>query len=605
MTDIIDRFAGASPAKGIKNPCRTATTANITLSGEQTVDGIAVVADDRVLVKNQTDQTENGVYTASTGSWARAKDFDGNNDIVQGTLVLVSAGTVAAGQLYQVTTANPITIDTSNIVFAAIAVSTANAILTGLGAMGTGTGIVAQTAAATFAKRTLTGTSNQISVSNGDGVSGNPTFSLDATLVALAALDSTAGVLTQTGADTFVRRTLAAPAAGFTITNPAGTAGNPTFVLADDLAGLEGMSGTGLVVRTGSSTYSQRTLTGTSQQITVTNGDGVSGNPTLTLPSILQFGSSHTLNAGATNSAIIAGDTNAIGSGGDGSVICGGAVNTANALDGFIAGGATNTIASGSVDSTIIGGVNNSISNATDAAIITGSSCTISGAAAECGIYSGSGNSITAASDYAVILGGFSNAISGTGDVAAILSGGSNTISATSHYNIILGGSSNSIVTGATYSSAQGLYAKTSRHGQVSQASGRFTVVGDAQTSVFVMRKQTTDVAPAEMFLDGSALRLTVPTDSTYGFDIMVVARRTNADNESAFYKFEGCIDNNAGTTALVGSVVVATPIEDTAGWACAVTADDTNDALIITVTGENAKTINWVARVSLVEVTG
>ena len=69
---------------------------------------------------------------------------------------------------------------------------------------------------------------------------------LDATLTALAALDSTAGILTVTAADTFARRSLQAPAAGLTITNPSGTAGNPTFVLANDLAGLEGLSGTGL-----------------------------------------------------------------------------------------------------------------------------------------------------------------------------------------------------------------------------------------------------------------------------------------------------------------------------------------------------------------------
>ena len=96
---------------------------------------------------------------------------------------------------------------------------------------------------------------------------------LDATLTALAALDSTAGILTITGADTFVRRTLSAPAAGLTITNPAGTAGNPTFALANDLAALEGLSGTGLGVRTASDTWANRSIAVGSAKLTVSNGD--------------------------------------------------------------------------------------------------------------------------------------------------------------------------------------------------------------------------------------------------------------------------------------------------------------------------------------------
>lgn len=77
----------------------------------------------------------------------------------------------------------------------------------------------------------------------------------DATLTALAAFN-TNGVICQTAADTFAGRTLTAPAAGLTITNPAGIAGNPTFALADDLSALEALSGTNTIYyRSAASTW--------------------------------------------------------------------------------------------------------------------------------------------------------------------------------------------------------------------------------------------------------------------------------------------------------------------------------------------------------------
>lgn len=113
-----DRLYGLVAGAAIKVPCRAATTGNIALSAEQTIDGVAIVTGDRVLVKNQTDQTENGIWIADTGDWERAKDFDGQLDVVQGTLVTVVYGTTQSWSAWRVTTVNPIEIEGSNITFA-------------------------------------------------------------------------------------------------------------------------------------------------------------------------------------------------------------------------------------------------------------------------------------------------------------------------------------------------------------------------------------------------------------------------------------------------------------------------------------------------------
>lgn len=114
---LIDRVDGLSSAAAIKGPCRLATTANISLSGLQTIDGVAVARGDRVLVKDQTAGSENGILIADTGPWRRSKDFNKTKDVVTGTVVLVNDGASASG-FYQVTAANPINIGTDAIAFA-------------------------------------------------------------------------------------------------------------------------------------------------------------------------------------------------------------------------------------------------------------------------------------------------------------------------------------------------------------------------------------------------------------------------------------------------------------------------------------------------------
>jgi len=113
MTTVTDQIVGLNGFTGWKPPVRVATTANITLSGEQTIDGIAVVSGDRVLVKDQTTTTENGIWTCATGAWSRAADFDGARDVVQGTGVLVVSGSTNGLKAFTLTTASPVIASTA------------------------------------------------------------------------------------------------------------------------------------------------------------------------------------------------------------------------------------------------------------------------------------------------------------------------------------------------------------------------------------------------------------------------------------------------------------------------------------------------------------
>lgn len=88
------------PDAVFKRSARAGTTANITLSGTQTIDGIAVVAGDRVLVKNQTTQSANGIYVVAAGAWSRATDADTTSEIA-GAVVNVDSGTVNGGVLFE------------------------------------------------------------------------------------------------------------------------------------------------------------------------------------------------------------------------------------------------------------------------------------------------------------------------------------------------------------------------------------------------------------------------------------------------------------------------------------------------------------------------
>ena len=101
----------------VKQSVRAATTANITLSGTQTVDGVALSVGDRVLVKNQTTGTQNGIYVVGASTWARASDADEPNEVSPGLFLFVEEGTLNADNGYVITSDAPLTVGTDAIVF--------------------------------------------------------------------------------------------------------------------------------------------------------------------------------------------------------------------------------------------------------------------------------------------------------------------------------------------------------------------------------------------------------------------------------------------------------------------------------------------------------
>lgn len=91
LQQLQNALAGLDPKASVK----AATTANITLSGTQTIDGVALAVGERVLVKNQTTSSQNGIYVVASGAWSRATDMDAWSE-VPGATTIVENGTTLA-----------------------------------------------------------------------------------------------------------------------------------------------------------------------------------------------------------------------------------------------------------------------------------------------------------------------------------------------------------------------------------------------------------------------------------------------------------------------------------------------------------------------------
>jgi len=150
---------------------------------------------------------------------------------------------------------------------------------------------------------------------------------------------------------------------------------------------------------------------------------------------------------------------------------------------------------------------------------------------------------------------------------------------------------------------ALGYYAETEREAEIAHNINGADTDQENNITIGGWEGSTANATPAEIFCGGeSNKRFTVRASSVLVFTMLITAR-DNVAGHGAAYKVEGAIKRDAaGNTAMLAAATVTVIHEDDASWDVAVTADDTNEALIITVTGDDTNITQWAARLDGVE---
>jgi hypothetical protein len=134
---------------------------------------------------------------------------------------------------------------------------------------------------------------------------------------------------------------------------------------------------------------------------------------------------------------------------------------------------------------------------------------------------------------------------------------------------------------------------------------------GNVEVAIEVLTATTTNATATQMTRAGvdGATGIPIVSDSTVAFFAVVSARRTDVNGESNAYQGFYAVDNNAGTTAQIGtlsaSLSLSAIMEEQAAWDVQFVPDNTNDKLQLQVTGAASKTIRWVAFVVVVRSKG
>jgi hypothetical protein len=327
--------------------------------------------------------------------------------------------------------------------------------------------------------------------------------------------------------------------------------------------------------------------------------------------------------ASSVESVVVGGDSN-VASTGDRATVVGGQTNSATGQESFVGGGQLNQATQ--TQSAICGGDSNvatgieSFVGGGNANVAQGNDSVVGG---------GTGNQATGL--ISGVLGGSGALASGTGSVvlggsacqatASNAIAGGNTAKATAASAVAFGlgtvcsglasfAAGSGITCSGDFSSGYGFNANAPLYGQRVHSSGTFSAVsGRAQFSELNWMLNTTNATPAEMFLDwpsaNGTLRAVIPSDRCWAFELQVVARKTGGGGDLAYWTFVGLLNNvgNAVAMTCAATKVVVCKSGGAAAWDVGVTADDPNNSLLITVTGQAATNINWMAHGRIVEL--
>jgi hypothetical protein len=562
-----------------KQSVRVATSTNVSLTAPGAViDGVTLAVGERFLVLGQTNGAQNGIYVFNGALTAatRSTDADTSAEVTSGMTTFVSEGT-SAGVSYSIIGSDPIVLDTTSLTFAQTGSSTPYTGANGVEVTGTvvqteatsnlrglhtlaSNGLVTRTAAGVVTARTIDGPTSGIAIGNGDGVAGNPTISITNDLLAVESLTTT-GAAVRTGIDTWTTRTTVGTTDQIALANGDGVAGNPTISLSDNVV-LPGT--TGATLPTGTSAQETGTVDGQIRYNSTTNRARVRQNGAWT-----NVGSGD----GSVTSVAVAGST--------GLSVTGSPITSSGQID-LTLGAELQALSALSVDGITVRSGGTYTTRALNAG--TGISITNAGGVAGNPVITNTGvtsvelalpNIFTVTNSPVTTTGTLTGELStqaantvfvgpSTGSPAAptfrslamsdlpISLYRENAVAATTP--VASGNNSYAIGSGsrATAVNASAMGAGTnSRHvgGQVF-ANGSFTTAGDAQSGTYMVRNITTDDTPSELFLDGTDAQFTLLDNSAVTFELALVAMRTDAVGGAASYTFSGSVRRDTGAAS-------------------------------------------------------